>query len=257
MPIYTGANVNNKLRSISGLAPMINKTRETEINYAKANNLTNDIIWYTEVYSDRMLIELLILLIGKSTDTQTIFGAGNNKSYVSESNTGIKKSGIMDNKGLFWGNQDNVSGVKLFGMEHLWGNTWRAVAGWINDNGTQKIKMTYGQNDGSAVNGYNLDGTGYISVANSTPSGTWGGYIDKMKISNIGLFPVTTNGSSSTYYCDGFWFNNSQVNCALIGGSTVNKLSTGIFGYNLNAAVSDANWNFCASLSCKPLAPTP
>ena len=99
MPIYTGSLVNGKLRSLAGLAPMANQTRHTEINYAKNNNTGSDIIWYTEVFSDRKLLELLLLLIGKSTNTQTVFGAGNNNSSVSESNTGANNSGIKNNNG--------------------------------------------------------------------------------------------------------------------------------------------------------------
>lgn len=260
MPIYTGSLVSGKLRSISGLAPMTNQTRQTEIDYAKANNTGADIIWYTEVYSDRKLIELLVLLIGKSTNSQSVFGAGNNSSYEHGSNTGIKNtgiknSGIMDAKGLFWGSNDNVSGVKVFGMEHLWGNICRAVAGWINDNGTQKVKMTYGQSDGSAVDGYNLDGTGYISVANSTSSGT-SGYISKMLFTENGLLPVAANGSATTYYCDGVWFNNSGVNYSLVGGHSDNSTIAGIFNPILDCVDSALNWGFVASLSCKPLAKT-
>ncbi|MGN0602377.1 MAG: hypothetical protein ACI4I2_00210 [Oscillospiraceae bacterium] len=256
MPIYTGSLVDGRLRSLSGLAPIANKTRQQEINYAKANNLNDDIIWYTEVYSDRMLLELLVLLIGKSTDTQTIFGTGNNDSYTSTSNVGVKNSGTMDAKGLFWGSQDNVSGVKVFGMEHVWGNIWRAVAGWINDNGVQKVKMTYGQNDGSTVDGYNLDGSGYIAIPNSAVSGTSGGYISKMLFSENGLIPITVSGSASTYYNDGLWFKNTQINYAQICGSSSSKTSAGIFCSALSGDTLYVYATVGISLSCKPLAPT-
>ena len=196
-------------------------------------------------------------MIGKSTDTQTVFGAGNNNSSVSESNTGVKNSGIMNTKGLFWGSNNNVNGVKVFGMEHLWGNTWRAVAGWINDKGTQKIKMTYGQNDGSTTDGYNIDGTGYISIPNSTPSGTSGGYISKVLFNENGLIPTTANGSQTTYYCDGLWFNNSQINYALVSGDSGGRYFVGAFCSNFHDTVSLASWNVATALSCKPLAPTP
>ena len=254
MPIYNGSNVNSVLRSISGKAPMADQTATTEITYAKANNTGSDIIWYTELFNDRMLINLLLLLIGKSTDTQTVFGTGNNNSYVSASNTGIKNTGTMNTKGLFWGNQDNKSGVKVFGMEHWWGNQWRRIGGWINDKGTQKIKMTYGQSDGSTTDGYNLDGSGYITIANSTPSGTSDGYISKMLITENGLIPVTANGSASTYYCDGLLSNNSNVDYALVGGSSGKDSSVGALCSSLNYASSTASWAFGAALSCKPLA---
>ena len=201
-----------------------------------------------------MLINLLLLLIGKSTDTQTVFGTGNNNSYVSDSNTGIKNTGTMNTKGLFWGNQDNVSGVKVFGMEHWYGNIWRRIGGWINDKGTQKIKMTYGQSDGSTTDGYNETGSGYISIGGATPSGTSGGYISKMLITDNGLIPTIASGSVTTCYCDGFWFNNSQVDYAIVGGNSYFASRVGALCLHLKAAASGVDGN--AALSCKPLATT-
>ena len=256
MPIYNGSNVNSVLRSISGKSPMASQTATTEITYAKANNIGSDIIWYTELFNDRMLINLLLLLIGKSTDTQTVFGTGNNNSYVSTSNTGVKNTGTMNTKGLFWGNQDNVSGVKVFGMEHWYGNIWRRIGGWINDKGTQKIKMTYGQSDGSTSDGYNETGSGYISIGGATPSGTSGGYISKMLITDNGLIPTIASGSATTYYCDGLWFNNSQVDYAIVGGSSGNASLVGVLSSLLYNASSEVVVTIGAALSCKPLATT-
>ena len=256
MPIYNGSNVNSVLRSISGKVPITNQTATTEITYAKANNTGSDIIWYTELFNDRMLINLLLLLIGKSTDTQAVFGAGNNNSYVSASNTGIKNTGTMNTKGLFWGNQDNKSGVKVFGMENWYGNIWRRIGGWINDKGTQKIKMTYGQSDGSTTDGYNETGSGYISIGGATPSGTSSGYISKMLITDNGLIPTIASGSATTYYCDGFWFNTSQINYACVGGRPDNTSRVGALCSDLRDASSDVYWSFGAALSCKPLATT-
>lgn len=252
MPMYNGSNVSSRLRSLSGKTPINSQTATTEITYALANNLTDDVIWYTEVFSDRMFVNLLLLLIGKSTDTQTIFGTGNNNSYVSTSNTGVKNTGTMNTKGLFWGNQDNVSGVKVFGMEHWWGNQWRRIAGWINNKGTQKIKMTYGQTDGSTVDGYNTDGSGYITIG-CTPSGTNGGYISKMLITDNCLIPTIASGSATTYYCDGLWFNNSQVDYASVGGTSSDASHVGALYSSLYIASSDAGWYIGAALSCKPL----
>ena len=254
MPIYNGSNVNSVLRSISDKAPMAGQTATTEITYAKANNTGSDIIWYTELFNDRMLINLLLLLIGKSTDTQTVFGTGNNNSYVSTSNTGVNNTGTMNTKGLFWGNQDNKSGVKVFGMEHWYGNIWRRIGGWIKDKGIQKIKMTYGQSDGSTSDGYNETGSGYISIGGATPSGTSGGYISKMLITDNGLIPTIASGSATTYYCDGLWFNNSQVDYACVGGNSSDTSHVGALCSDLSGASSTTSVARGAALSCKPLA---
>ena len=251
---FDGCNINSTLRSISGQSPMTNQSGTTEINYAKSNNTGSDIIWYTGLFNDWLLINILLFLIGKSTDSQTTFGAGNNNTYVSASNTGIKKSGTMNTKGLFWGSNDNASGVKVFGIENFYGNVWKRIGGWINDKGTQKIKMTYGQSDGSTVGGYNTDGTGYIAIGNSTLIGTSGGYISKVLFNENGLIPTTVSGSQTTYYCDGLWFNNSQIDYALVGGCSNNGFLVGAFYSYLSFAVSIAYWSVAAALSCKPLA---
>ena len=201
-----------------------------------------------------MLLNILVFLIGKSTNSQITFGAGNNNTYVSTSNTGIKKSGTMNTKGLFWGSNDNASGVKVFGIENFYGNVWKRIGGWINNKGTQKIKMTYGQSDGSTVDGYNTDGAGYIVIGNSTPIGTSGGYVSKVLFNENGLIPTTVNGSQTTYYCDGLWFNNSQIDYALVGGGSAAGYRVGAFYSNLSSLVSDCGWSLAAALSCKPRA---
>lgn len=134
MSCYPGSVVNGKLRSLSGGGTATrNLTAQQEINYAKANNLSNDIIWYTEIFSDRILIDLLLLLIGKSTNTQAIFGNGNYNS----GQYGTQGVGNHDTKGLFYGeNNYSYHSVKVFGIDNYWGNYWRRIAGWINDKGT-------------------------------------------------------------------------------------------------------------------------
>ena len=247
---FDGCNINSTLRSISGQSTIVGQTGTTEINYAKSNNTGSDVIWYTGLFNDWMLINILLLLIGKSTDSQTVFGAGNN-------NSSVKNTGTMNTKGLFWGNQDNVSGVKVFGIENFYGNVWKRIGGWINANGTQKIKMTYGQSDGSTVDGYNTDGTGYIVIGNSTPIGATGGYVSKVLFNENGLIPTTVNGSQTTYYCDGLWFNNSQIDYALVGGCCNIGLLVGAFSLNFSFVVSSNVYGLCgATLSCKPLATT-
>lgn len=252
MPIYNGSNVSSVLRSISGKTCIYSQTATTEIAYATANNQTDDVIWYTEVFSDRMLVNLLLLLIGKSTNSQTTFGNGHYTGGSSASH--LLKTGTMNTKGLFWGTNGSGSGVKVFGMENWYGNEWRRIAGWINDKGTQKIKLTYGQSDGSTVDGYNITGEGYISLDNCTPSGTSGGYISKISFSEFGLIPITSSGSATTYYTDGFWFNNGQVDYVLVGGVCNNGLLVGALSSNLSNASSFAYWYVSASVSCKPLA---
>ena len=135
-------------------------------------------------------------------------------------------------------------------MENYWGNQWRRFAGLILDSGTYKTKMCYGVSDGSTVKGYNLTGDGYVS-SGITLGGTSGGYINIKDYSNGISLPKTASGSSSTYYCDGLWFNNSIVAVAYRGGRCGNGAQCGAFYLFVLYTASSARWDFGAALSFK------
>lgn len=242
-PIYYGSNVSSKMRSISGQSNLVSQTAATEITYATANG--ND--WYTEVLADRLLIQDLLVMMGKSTAGQEVFGYG-----VCDASAAIGQ-GTMNTRGMFWGDDDKTFGVKVFGMENWWGNLRRRTAGWINDNGTQKVKITRGTKDGSTATDYNTTGSGYKTISGATPAGTSGGYISSMKTEAFGRLPVTASGSATTYECDVMYYSNSQPGYAVIGGSYADDLKAGPFFVDLDIAAAYGP-SRGAALSCKPLA---
>lgn len=252
-PIYNGSSVNDGtnevMRSMSGLAITQSLSGTEEITRCRRNNKGSDVLWYTEVIADRILINFLLILMGKSTDTQTVFGNG----LITGSQTALNnyRTGALNDKGLFFGYSDQTHGVKVFGMENWWGAQWRRHAGYIKAGNDQKIKLTYGRQDGSTADGYNTDGTGYINIG-ITPTGTSGGYIDVMNFNEYGMFGKNSSGSSSTHYCDGQWFNNSATTYVLFGGASNNGVLCGAFCCSLNAAVSSANWGYGVALSYRP-----
>lgn len=251
-PLYDGSLVDGRLRSLSGQTPMTNKTRQQEFDYAHANNPDGVHMYETDVMCDVQLFRMLCVLISETLNSKKAFGTGNNNSYVSTSNTGIKKTGTMNKKGMCWGDQTNKFGVKVFGREHAWGNIWKNCAGWINNKGTQKIKMTYGQSDGSTVDGYNITGDGYVTIEDATPSGTSSGYISLCKFTENGIIPKQASGSSTTKYCDGLWLNNDQVDYAIVSGGSGDSAHVGAFCSDLGDTALLAYWNIDAGLSCKP-----
>lgn len=261
---YDGSYISGKLRSISGIGCnntnakstsnyICNfRTRNEELALAQANNVRTDCEgWNCWHKAERDMVNDLLILLGMSLNTQAVFGRGRDTGYVSTTNTGIVTTGSMNTKGLFWGENAGAAGVKVFGIENWWGNLWKNLLGWINDNGQQKIKMTFGREDGSLVRGYNLDGEGYIAIGNVIPAGTSGGYVDKWEYSEYGLIPYNAGGTDSTYLCDGLWFNNSQVDCAVVGGPSAAGLRCGAFSSSLYHAASLADWAFGAALSFK------
>ena len=255
-PIYNGSNINNGsvnvIRSLSGQALSKSLPGTEEIARCKNNNLGDEVLWFTEVMADRILINFLLILMGKSTDTQTVFGNG----LISGGEAALNnyRTGALNDKGLFFGYNDQTHAVKVFGMENWWGLQWRRHAGYILSGGIQKLKLTYGRQDGSTADAYNTDGTGYLSMG-ITPTGTSGGYIDTMNFNEYGMFGKNMGGTgsgSSTHYCDAQWFNNSGDRYALFGGGSHNGLSCGALYCHLLNTVSSSAWYFGVALSYKP-----
>lgn len=245
-PIYNGSlDSNNKLRSISGQTVIKSKTASQEMTYARTNGTGYDI----EQWVDRLLINILLIIMGKSTETQDVFGRGMSEN-ASDENL-LLKTGTMNGKGLFWGENAGKAGVKVFGMENYYGNQWRRTAGLILANGIAKVKLSPSTKDGSSVTNYNTDGTGYIEIPNSTPSGTSDGYIKDMLYTALGMFPTSIAGSSSTYYPDGCWFDIAIIAFALVGGRLVHGRLCGAVAVSLAAVAGDAWWHVGASLSYK------
>lgn len=168
-------------------------------------------------------------------------------------------TGTMDAKGLFWGDDDYTHGVKVFGMENWWGNQWRRYAGHVLDgNNGQKVKMTYGRQDGSGVDGYkqstsSSDYSGYLSVG-AQPSGSSRSYISQMLFTDKGMMPKDASGTATTFFCDGLWFNAGQVDYAPRGGACNADLRVGAFFCNLYDLASYSAWYIGAAVSLKPLA---
>ena len=257
LPKYNTSLIDGKFRSLSGQHIVCKETTTAynatqEMNYAKANGTG----WLTETKAQVDLINILLILMAKSTDSQTVYGNG----YVnsSQDNTNLLDTGTANTKGMFYGTSGNVC-VKVFGMENWWGNQFRRYAGHMMINGVQKVKLTYGTEDGSTVVGYNTTGDGYITINGATllneQGDTFGGgYLKEMKASIKGtLVPTgTLNGSSSTNYCDYCSYDNTTTIYALRGGTLFNKAYCGVSYVNLLNSPDDARWTICANITCTP-----
>lgn len=243
MSMFKGAQIDastTKLRSLSGLQPMYSKTAQNEVAYAQENGD----FWYTKTWSQRNLMQCLLTMMFCSTNSQAKLGNGN-LNYKEDSSIfyGVLQTGTLNDKGQFWGANDNTHQVKAFHQEAVWADQWDRIAGLINDKGVIKVKMTAP---------YNFDGADYDVVAGITPKGTSGGYIKDTLMTEYGDMPFDASGSASTYECDGLWFNNEQVNYALVGGRCGHSSLCGLFYLDLDSAASHALWSIGASLSCLP-----
>ncbi len=252
--IYNGSTVSNVLRSLSGKTPNNTTAGATQITQAKANNKNSETYaWYIDVFADRILINLLMILVIKSTNSDVI-GYGNYTGGSSASN--LLSTGQGNTKGMFYGKQSNAV-CKVFGMENWFANCWRRMAGLILNSGAQLYKLTYGTADGSSAAGYREDDnapSNYLNAGKNIATNLSSSYIMKESaLSNGALVASAFGGANGTYYSDACW-SSTGVKYALVGGGCSSGSACGAFALNLGTALSSSAWNFGCALSLKPLA---
>lgn len=248
MAAYNSSTVNSVLRSISGQTSAKTKSLDAseEISYAEANGTG----WSTEHAGQVMLINFLLMLIGKSTNTQDVFGQGISDGSETAFNT--YATGALNDKGLFYGSSGTTTAVKAFGIENWWALQWRRYRGDILSGGNLLIKLCYGTEDGSTTDSFNLDGTGYRQISGGSPSGASGHYISQMLFNETGMFASVANNSyasNTTNYCDGYWFVASGVLFPFRGGGSSAGAPCGAFCVSRSAAAGARGWTVGAALS--------
>ena len=242
-----------QLRSLSGVKLTSangngGTTTTQETTRALANNTTDAVEWYIETWCDRLLINALLVLMGKSADLQSVFGNGiiGGSQSAKEAYT----TGTLNDKGLFWGDTSGQStAVKAFGSENPWGLVWHRTAGCISVDRVLKVKLTWGTADGSTTTGYNQTGSGYISDGTIPSSNN---YVTKLAFNGYGFMTAATGAIASSPFKD-YFYQNTGTRYLLVGGSSGNGDIAGAFYFNLNNAPELANWSIAAALSCKPL----
>ena len=232
-PMYEGAVINNRLRSLSGQTPTASMTDEQETTAAKQNGER----WDKQSFSEINLMYEMCTMISKSTNSQGKFGAGCSTADK------FLQTGTLNGKGQFFGSTGTTAAVKMFYCENFFGNYWKRLRGLLLINGVYYIKP---------VPPYNVTGEGYINTK-MTPSGTSGGYISRMEMAaDVGRIPTIASGSETTYECDGLWFTNTDIRVALFGGDRSNGSKCGLSCWTVYDLASHVGTHVVASLSCKP-----
>lgn len=240
-------------RSITGVAPTNSNTADAQRTAA----LKCGAGWDLETFGDRQLITYLLWLISRSTDTQAAFGAGyGGVTSKGSSADALMASGTMNDKGMWFGDTAGDTGVKVFGMEHFWGNIWRRTVGIGDVNGTIKYKLTPGTIDGSTATDYNLTLDGYKTGGTLPASNI--AYISQVTWNEDTYWPTAASGSDTTYYADGLWtyynspfdkYPSGNQSVALFGGNLDSGRFCGALAWILYGAASCASWDCGAALS--------
>lgn len=235
-PMFGGSYDGTRIRSLAGQTLMYNTNASTEIARAKANGDG----WNIGSWSRRNLLNCMLKLMSKTDDSQAAFGQGQTTGYVDDAsvNYGHLNTGTLKDKGQFYGYNDTTHEVKVFFIEKWWGNRWDRINGLLMVGGEILAKMTPP---------YNLTGKGFDKVGIKFV-GQSGGYQKATKSSEYGRLPASIGGSSSTYTCDYFWWNDAITAVALVGGSCDFGEYCGADFVDLAASASSAIWYFGASV---------
>ena len=182
----------------------------------------------------------LLILLGKSTNVQAVFGQGHTTGGSGASD--LLTTGTLNTKGQFYGTSDTLSAVKVFHMENFWGDRWDRIVGLIYENGMYKAKMT------PEGNGYNLTGDGYTTIRKGiTATQAGGGWVKNAQQTEYGLFPTDLTGSEYTHDCDFHYYNPAIVSVPIVGGDCNNGGLCGRY-LHVNNVAGNAGWNIGASL---------
>ena len=234
LAMFKGSYDGTRLRSLSGVQPMYSQTAQTEINRAAANNQDGADIWRTRSWADRNLVNCLLTVISRSDDSQTVFGAGNTTSGE------LLKTGTLNDKGQFFGYEETDKQVKVFHIEGWWGDQWERIVGILGDYGKVKVKM---------IPPYNLTGEGYTDTGISW-SGWNSGFIKNTMMSHLGRIPNELE-QNAKHIPDWCWFDNDNINIALVGGYCISGAFCGAAFLRLSYAASFTFWSIGPALSCE------
>lgn len=218
---YEPSLVNNTLQSLS------NKLSPQKLSFEQIESLSEFGVFHMINIAKKQFITFLGYLVTKSIDLESKIGKGN----ISNS---LIKSGTMNDKGLFYGKSTNNEGVKLFGIENLWGNQLKCMHGIV-----QKILFVLNDETGLTDPEQHIFIKKFYPYNNIEDFDDCGkiienqaGYISSIKFLNDSIYiPDRLNGSSTTYFKS--YFQNGKSESAtnklygIYGGSNIYKDKVG------------------------------
>lgn len=237
--MFKGSLHDGVLRSVSGMKIQTSAatTAAVELGYAKANGDA----WTILEWGVWCLVADLLTLIGKSTDTQAIYGEGHTIGNSLESD--LLLTGTLYDKGQFYGYNDRLHAVKVFHMENWWGERWDRIVGMVVDHGVVKVKInSYGGD-------YNFEGENFEIVGNILPDNN--GFQTREYSGRLGTFPTESGGSLNSYECDSVYVNKEITAVARVGGAVNFTSNCGARCLNCSSAAGSTSWQIGASLSLK------
>ena len=221
---FLGSNKDNKLRSLSGVAPQIETTLTDFRTHAKANGAGYDLF----AFYPMTLLQCLYLIMYKNLDSQTALGMG----YVGDENYefGVKNTGATLDKGMSYGSTDSMQQMKFLGIEDFWGNLLQWIDGLVSSSTRNALVATDNFND---------TGDGYTDIGQMCASNMYG-YMKAPQGNNEAGFIISEKGgSASTYFSDSALFSSGCV--PVFGGFFSDGAFAGAFQLLVDFRPGDAS----------------
>ena len=209
---FLGSNKDNKLRSVSGVAPQIETTLTDFRTHAQANGAGYDLF----AFYPMTLLQCLYLIMYKNLDSQTALGMG----YVGDENYefGAKNTGATLDKGMSYGSTDSMQQMKFLGIEDFWGNLYQWIDGLVSSSTRNALVATENFND---------TGYGYTDIGQMSTKNIYGYMKAPQGNNDAGFIIGESGGSSSTYFSDYAYFDGG---CGpVFGGCFVDGANAGAF----------------------------
>lgn len=200
----------NRLRSLSNKIPTANLNIDIYRSFCRNNGNT-----YSAVsIAKRMYISLLTILVTKSLNIKSSIGLGVSDLSYTGDNKAIK-SGTMNTKGLFYGNNTGKDGIKIFGIENFIGNLSEFVEGLVRIQNTLYCKTSYP---------YNNNASGYTLVGSYPPNES--GWVKSIILNDTIMIPSEYNADSNSYFSSYVYIpedNTLNYVCAMGGSYYMNQ----------------------------------
>lgn len=248
IPMFYGSIVSEKMKSISGVQPVYSKTTAQEKTAIDAFGTRAKFFGGAIVNT---LTDLLIMF-GKSTNTQAVYGNGNMSGYDAglEPTMGVKQNAVIGG-GQFYGTSDGKSLNKILHSIVLgsW-NQYMRDPYTLVVNGRFKVSKDYT---------YDLTGAAYEDTGIDVPvpeENSWSYPHRYQTVPGFGSLPVYPyNGSTSMGGCDGFYRSASQATftaVALRFGGCSTGTYAGARCMHVSSSATFADWNVGAAILLLP-----
>lgn len=193
--------------------------------------------WGLANYQFHCLINALYQAKYGNLNSLTVIGAGGQTSSWEawrNVNTGLTRT-LGDGSGSVLYNDSTLGNqypVKLFGFEDLWGKLWEFRPGirfsYNSTTGVRTATVYSGNQVSNTASGRTF--TCLSAASNSVPT--------KMELGEYwDMIPQAVGGSTSTYYCDGYWAATGGE-LLLVGGVAVSGASCGVSSASSNDGFS-------------------